>query len=94
MKDSVFVRDSVYLQEKGDTVFKNKDKYVYVYKLRVDTFYVYKVREVEVPVPVERELSWWEEIKLEYTEIVISVLVAIALINAIRAWIVKKVRKK
>lgn len=93
-KDSVFVRDSVYLQEKGDTVFKNKDKYVYVYKLRVDTFYVYKVREVEVPVPVERELSWWEEIKLEYTEIVISVLVAIALINAIRAWIVKKVRKK
>ena len=94
MCDSVFVRDSVYLMEKGETVYQYKDKYVYVYKNRVDTFYMEKIREVEVPVPVERKLSWWERVKIEYTEMVISVLIAIALIYAIRKWMARKVRKE
>lgn len=84
MRDSVFVRDSVYLQEKGDTVFKYKDRFVYVYKNRVDTFFAEKIREIEVPVPVERKLSWWERVKVEYAELVIGVLIAIALIYALR----------
>ena len=94
MRDSVFVRDSVYLMEKGETVYQYKDKYVYVYKIRVDTFYMEKIREVDVPVPVERKLSWWERIKMEYTEIVISVFIAVALVYALRKWIARKVRKE
>lgn len=94
MRDSVFVRDSVYLMEKGETVYQYKDKYVYVYKIRVDTFYMEKIREVEVPVPVERKLSWWERIKMEYTEIVISVFIAVALVYALRKWIARKVWKE
>ena len=93
-RDSVFVRDSVFLREKGDTVFKYKDRFVYVYKVRVDTFYMEKMREVEVPVPVERKLSWWERVKLEYAEWLIGVLVAIALVYAIRKWMARKVRKE
>ena len=93
-RDSVFVRDSVFLREKGDTVFKYKDRFVYVYKVRVDTFYMEKMREVEVPVPVERKLTWWERVKLEYAEWLIGVLVAIALVYAIRKWMARKVRKE
>ena len=94
MRDSVFVRDSVYLQEKGDTVFKYKDRFVYVYKNRVDTFFAEKIREIEVPVPVERKLTWWERVKLNYAEWVIAVLVAIALVYAIRQWLARKIRKE
>ena len=94
MRDSVFVRDSVYLKEKGDTVFKYKDRFVYVYKNRVDTFFAEKIREVEVPVPVERRLTWWERVKMEYTEWVIGVLVAIALVYALRQWLARKIRKE
>jgi hypothetical protein len=93
-RDSVFVRDSVFLKEKGDTVFKHKDRFVYVYKVRVDTFYMEKIREVEVPVPVERKLSWWERVKLEYAEWVVGVLVAIALVYALRQWLARKIRKE
>lgn len=93
MRDSVFVRDSVYLQEKGDTVFKYKDRFVYVYKNRVDTFFAEKIREIEVPVPVERKLTWWERVKLNYAEWVIAVLVAIALVYALRQWLARKIRK-
>jgi hypothetical protein len=94
MCDSVFVRDSVYLQEKGDTIYKYKDKYVYVYKNRVDTFFAEKIREIEVPVPVERKLTWWERVKLNYAEWVIAVLVAIALVYALRQWLARKIRKE
>ena len=94
MRDSVFVRDSVYLQEKGDTVFKYKDRFVYVYKNRIDTFFAEKIREIEVPVPVERKLTWWERVKLNYAEWVIAVLVAIALVYALRQWLARKIRKE
>ena len=94
MRDSVFVRDSVYLQEKGDTIYKYKDRFVYVYKNRVDTFFAEKIREIEVPVPVERKLSWWERVKLNYAEWVIAVLVAIALVYALRQWLARKIRKE
>lgn len=94
MKDSVFVRDSVYLKEKGDTIYKYKDRFVYVYKNRVDTFYAERVREIEIPVPVERKLSWWERVKLKYAEWVIGALVAIALIYALRQWLARKIRKE
>ena len=94
MRDSVFVRDSVYLQEKGDTIYKYKDRFVYVYKNRVDTFFAEKIREIEVPVPVERKLTWWEVVKMEYAEWVIAVIVAVALIYALRQWLARKIRKE
>ena len=94
MTDSVYVRDSVFVRDRGDTVYVDKDRYVYVYKNRIDTFFVYRDREVEVPVPVERRLTWWERVKLEYAEWIIGVLVAIALVYALRQWLARKIRKE
>lgn len=94
MRDSVYVRDSVYLKEKGDTIYKYKDRFVYVYKNSVDTFFVEKIREKEIPVPVERKLTWWERMKLEYAETVIGVIVAMALIYALRKWLARRKQKE
>jgi hypothetical protein len=94
MRDSVYVRDSIYLREKGDTVYKYKDRYVYVYKNLVDTFYMEKIREKEVPVPVERKLTWWERVKLDYAEWVFGMIVAVALVYALRKWLARKIRKE
>lgn len=94
MRDSVFVRDSVYIKEKGDTVYKYKDRFVYVYKNRVDTFFAEKIHEIEIPVPVERKLTWWERVKLNYAEWAIGVLVAVALGYALRQWLARKIRKE
>lgn len=94
MRDSVFVRDSIYMKEKGDTIYEYKNKYVYVYKNRIDTFFVYRDRDVEVTVPVERELSWWERVKMEYTEMVFGLVFIIVMIYSLRKWIAKKIRKE
>ena len=94
MRDSVFVRDSVYLKEKGDTVFKYKDRFVYVYKNRVDTFFAEKIREIEVPVPVERKLTWWEAVKMEWLDRIFAALVIVALYWTIKEWLARKIRKE
>ena len=94
MRDSVFVRDSVYMKEKGDTVYKYKDRFVYVYKNRVDTFFAEKIREIEVPVHVERKLTWWEVVKMEWLDRIFAALVIVALYWTIKEWLARKIRKE
>lgn len=88
LKDSVYIRDSVLV--KGDTVVKNK--YVYVYRNLVDTFYVYRDKEIEVPVPVERKLSWWEKMKMDFGGWVILIVALYVVYRMIR-WLVLRYRK-
>ena len=64
--DSIFVRDSVYIKQKGDTVTEYRYKYVYKYKDRTDTLYVSSRDTVSVPYPVEKELTAWQQTKVNY----------------------------
>lgn len=63
--DSVYHRDSIYVVDKGDTVFLYKDRYIYKYKDRTDTLYVTNTDSIQVPYSVEKELTKWQKIKLE-----------------------------
>lgn len=64
--DSIFVRDSVYIKQKGDTVTEYRYKYVYKYKDRTDTLYISSRDTVSVPYPVEKELTAWQQTKVNY----------------------------
>lgn len=63
--DSVYHRDSIYVVDKGDTVFLYKDRYIYKYKDRTDTLYVTKTDSIQVPYPVGKKMTRWQKIKLE-----------------------------
>lgn len=63
--DSIYQRDSVFLLIKGDTIYKEKHKYLYRYLTINKTDTVIKNDSVQVPYPVEKELSGWQKIKLE-----------------------------
>ena len=93
IRDSVYVRDSVYIRERGDTVYLYKDKYVFVYKDRVDTLFVEREKEVEIPVPVERKLSWWERVKIDYGGWVM-LIVFIAFLWRLKTWFARRIRKE
>lgn len=90
-KDSIFVSDSVYIREKGDTVYLYKYKYVYKDRLTTDTVYVERTDSVEVPVPVERKLSRWERWKMELGGLSFGVCIGL---TAVIVWLIKKKRRK
>ena len=66
--DSVFVRDSVFLRQKGDTCFLDRwhEKTIFknVYRVKVDSFI--RRDSIPVPYPVEKQLSKWEQFQLKY----------------------------
>lgn len=91
--DSVFVRDSVTLLQRGDTVFLTKYRDRFRYRDRIDTVYraVVDTARVKVPYPVEKKLTRWQQAKQDVGGMAIGG-VAIALCVAV-AWLIKKFRK-
>jgi len=69
-RDSItfYDRDSIFVKEKGDTVYKYVEKWRYRDRVRVDTIlrsrvdsvYVDRIKEVKV----EKPLSWWQKAKI------------------------------
>ena len=92
-KDSIFIQDSVFIRQKGDTVFKDKFKFVYKYVLLRDTMLTVRRDSVPVPVPVEKKLTWWEQTKIGIADIAIS-LVTLSTIYLLIRWIFRKFIKK
>ena len=69
-RDSVlfYDRDSIFIREKGDTIYQYVEKWRWrdrvrvdtIYRARVDSVFVERIKEVQIPKP----LSWWERLKM------------------------------
>lgn len=87
--DSVYQKDSVYLYQKGDTVFVNKvayrDRWKYIYKVKLDT--ILKRDSVSVPYPCQRTLTKNEQRLMDIGRAsIICVLLALVLGISILIW--------
>ena len=78
MRDSIVVRDSIYVCQRGDTVFKIVSKDVYRDRIVIDTFLMERTDTIVKVIEVERQLSWWERVK-EDIENALSGLALIAI---------------
>ena len=69
LRDSVYLKDSVFVNQwtQGDTVFVDKVsvKWRYRDRWRRDTVAVVRRDSVLVPVPVERDLTRWQQARLK-----------------------------
>lgn len=75
--DSIYHRDSIYVERKGDTVYLSKYKYLYKYIEKRDTLWREKVDTIQVAYPVEAQFTKWQKIKINIGEYLIT---AIALV--------------
>lgn len=86
-RDSIHIKDFVYIKEKGDSVIVDKWHTVYRDRRTRDTIYIEKEKEVMVPYPVEKELTWWQKTKLELGEFSIGIILVLLIVII---WLVKK----
>ena len=94
-RDSVYLRDSVYINRwtYGDTVFVDKVsvKYLYRDRWRHDTVAVTRRDSVQIPLPVEKPLGWWQQARLK----LFWPLVAVVVVLAVAVWLLfARVRRK
>ena len=69
LRDSIYQRDSVFINRwtAGDTIYQDKIVYKYIYrdKVKYDTVAILRSDTLRIPYPVESRLSTWEKIRLK-----------------------------
>lgn len=89
-RDSIYVQDSVFVRDKGDTVFVDRWRYVYKDKSVTDTLLVNDT--IRVPYPVEKQLTRWQQTKMDVGGWAIGALSGI-FIYYIIIWLIKRKKK-
>jgi hypothetical protein len=75
--DSIYHRDSIYVERKGDTVYLSKYKYLYKYIEKHDTLWREKVDTIQIAYPVEAQLTKWQKIKINIDEYLKTIIILI-----------------
>ena len=87
-KDSVWLHDSILVKDRGDTVLIEKWHTEWRDRLRVDTLYKATHDTIPQPYPVteyvEKELSWWQQLRLWLGNVLLAVLAGAAVYGVIR----------
>lgn len=91
-RDSIYLRDSIYVMEKGDTVTVWKFRYLYRDKTVRDTIFRSRTDSIQVPVVVEKKLTRWQQAKLDVGGIAIGIALAAVIGGAL--WLVGKFHKR
>lgn len=92
--DSIYVHDSTYIKEKGDTVLIEKWHTQWRDRTVHDTIYQSKHDSIPKPYPVEvtkevpADLTWWQQTRLYIADILL-----LAVIIAIGWWFWKRSRR-
>lgn len=79
--DSIYQQDSVYVTVKGDTVYEYKYKYLYKYQYINRTDTLMKTDSIQMPYPVEKQLSKWQSFKLDFGGAAMLVLIMIVIVK-------------
>ena len=86
--DSIYMKDSVYVFQKGDTVFHNKvvyrDRYHNIYKVKKDT--VVKRDSVNVAYAVEKEMSRSERIFVAMGKFFSALVIALLFVIGVKLY--------
>ena len=82
--DSIVVHDSIYIVERGDTVFQYKYKYIYRDRVLHDTLHHHRCDTITQFVEVERQLTFWQQKKMEIGSLVMWIAPFIAAIMLVK----------
>lgn len=92
--DSITSTDSIFVKEyiSGDTMFVYKTQWKIVERIKIqcDTIYQSKNDSIQVPYPVEKELTKWQKTKQEVGGVAIGIA-AIGIIFVI-VWLIRRFR--
>lgn len=85
VRDSVYLKDSVIIRLRGDTVYRDRRRTKYRYLTVHDTAYVLRTDSVPVPYRVEvpARLTWWQRVKVRIGG------AALCLVLAFGIWFVR-----
>ena len=85
--DSVVIKDSIFIDRTKDTVYKYVERWQEKYIIRNDTTVIERVDSIPVEVKVERQLTRWQQIKIDYGDNVLVMLVAVIVVTCVQKFL-------
>lgn len=90
IRDSIHVHDSIRVEVKGDSVIVDRWHTKFIDRLLTDTLYVYKTDSIMTPVPVEKRLTKWQQVCIDYGKFTMGATVLLAVVLLV--WILRKLK--
>lgn len=84
--DSIYEHDSIFLFVNGDTVYKEKYRYEYRYLTINKTDTVMLTDSVQIPYPVEKQLTRWQQMKIELGGWAVGVIVILSIVLMLKLF--------
>ena len=84
--DSIYEHDSIFLFVKGDTVYKEKYRYKYRYLTINKTDTVMLTDSVQIPYPVEKQLTRWQQMKIELGGWAVGVIIILSIVLMLKMF--------
>ncbi len=84
--DSIYEHDSIFLFVKGDTVYKKKYRYKYRYLTINKTDTVMLTDSVQIPYPVEKQLTRWQQMKIELGGWAVGVIIILSIVLMLKMF--------
>lgn len=82
LRDSIWLHDSIYMRDRGDTILIERWHTRYQERQVHDTLYQSRVDSIPVPYPVteyvEKRLNWWQKMRMHCGEAFLALLLAAA----------------
>ena len=85
--DSVVIKDSIFIDRTKDTVYKYVERWQEKYIIRNDTTVIERVDSIPVEVKVEKQLTRWQQIKIDYGDNILVMLVAVIVITCVQKFL-------
>ena len=85
--DSVVIKDSIFIDRTKDTVYKYVERWQEKYIIRNDTTVIERVDSIPVEVKVEKQLTRWQQIKIDYGDNVLVMLVAVIVVTCVQKFL-------
>lgn len=86
--DSVVIKDSIFIDRTKDTVYKYVERWQEKYIIRNDTTIIERVDSIPVEVKVEKQLTRWQQMKIDYGDNVMVMLVAVIVVICVQKFLI------
>ena len=85
--DSVVIKDSIFIDRTKDTVYKYVERWQEKYIIRNDTTIIERVDSIPIEVKVEKQLTRWQQMKIDYGDNVLVMLGAVIVVICIEKFL-------
>lgn len=80
--DSIYIHDSTYIYDRGETIYKYKQntEYRYLFVNKTDT--IFKTDSIPYIITVEKEMSLWQQFKIDFGGLAMVALLILFFLKA------------